>query len=68
MITEEKARKLADHWVQAWNSHDLAQIMSHYAEDAVLVSPVAGRSDETFPTKTVLQRQRTTSGLRREGM
>ena len=43
MITEDKARSLATHWVQAWNSHDLAEIMSHYAEDVVLVSPVAAR-------------------------
>jgi ketosteroid isomerase-like protein len=43
MLTEEKAQKLAAHWVQAWNSHDLAEIMSHYAEDVVLVSPVVAR-------------------------
>jgi len=43
MLTEERARKLAAHWLQAWNSHDLAEIMSHYAEDVVLVSPVAAR-------------------------
>jgi steroid delta-isomerase-like uncharacterized protein len=43
MITEDKARNLAAHWVEAWNSHDLAEIMSHYAEDVVLVSPVAAR-------------------------
>jgi hypothetical protein len=27
--------------VQAWNSHDLDEIVSHYAADVVLVSPVA---------------------------
>jgi ketosteroid isomerase-like protein len=43
MLTEDKARKLAAHWVHAWNSHDLDEIMSHYAEDVVLVSPVAAR-------------------------
>jgi predicted ester cyclase len=43
MLTEEKARKLGAHWVRAWNSHDLAEIMSHYAEDVVLVSSVAAR-------------------------
>ena len=43
MITEDNARDLTAHWVQAWNSHDLAEIMSHYAEDVVLVSPVAAR-------------------------
>src|ERR1700722_19287980 len=43
MLTEEKVRQLAVPCVQAWNSHDLAEIMSHYAEDIVLVSPVAAR-------------------------
>lgn len=43
MITENEARSLARHWVQAWNSHDLDEIMSHYAESVVLVSPVAAR-------------------------
>ena len=43
MLTEDKARDLAAHWIHAWNTHDLAEIMSHYAEDVVLVSPVAAR-------------------------
>ena len=43
MITEDKARNLATHWVQAWNSHDLTEIMSHYGEDVVLTSPVAAK-------------------------
>ena len=43
MLTEDKARNLAAHWIQAWNSHDLNKIMSHYGEDVVLVSPVAER-------------------------
>lgn len=40
MLTKEYAHGLAEHWVQAWNSHDLDEIMSHYEEDVVLVSPV----------------------------
>ena len=43
MITEEEAKHLAAHWIQAWNSHNLDDIMSHYAEAVVLVSPVAAR-------------------------
>ena len=43
MITEDEAQSLARHWVQAWNSHDLDEIMSHYGESVVLVSPVAAR-------------------------
>jgi len=43
MLTEDKALNLAAHWVQAWNSHDLDEIMSHYGEDVVLVSPIAAK-------------------------
>ncbi|NJO80381.1 MAG: nuclear transport factor 2 family protein [Cyanobacteria bacterium RM1_2_2] len=43
MLTGEQAHELAEHWVQAWNSHDLDEIMSHYEEDVVLVSPVAAK-------------------------
>lgn len=43
MTSKEKARQLATQWVHAWNSHDLNEIMSHYVEDIVLVSPVAAR-------------------------
>jgi hypothetical protein len=32
MLTEKEARNLASHWIQAWNSHDLDEIMSHYGE------------------------------------
>ena len=28
-------------WISAWNSHDLDEIMSHYADDVILVSPTA---------------------------
>ena len=41
MLTKSKARKFAHHWVEAWNSHDLDEIMSHYDSNVVLVSPVA---------------------------
>ena len=43
MVTETEARNMAGHWEQAWNSHDLEEIMSHYGENVVLVSPVAAR-------------------------
>lgn len=43
MLTVEEAREFATRWVAAWNSHDLEEIMSHYAADVVLVSPVAAR-------------------------
>jgi hypothetical protein len=43
MLTETQARDFADHWIQTWNSHDLDTIMAHYADEVVLVSPVAAR-------------------------
>jgi predicted ester cyclase len=34
---------LANHWVAAWNAHDLDLIMSHYDEAVELTSPVAAQ-------------------------
>ena len=35
------ANDFAREWVEAWNSHDLARVLSHYEEDVVLISPRA---------------------------
>jgi predicted ester cyclase len=35
------AREFAQDWVDAWNSHDLERILSHYDDEVLLVSPVA---------------------------
>ena len=35
------AREFAQDWVDAWNSHDLEQILTHYDDEVLLVSPVA---------------------------
>lgn len=43
MLTESQVRQLAGDWLRAWNSHDLDAIMSHYAPEIVLTSPVAAR-------------------------
>ncbi|HEX4037774.1 MAG TPA: nuclear transport factor 2 family protein [Acidobacteriaceae bacterium] len=43
MLTEAEARAFAHRWIQAWNSHDLEAILSLYAPEVVLVSPVAAR-------------------------
>lgn len=43
MLTETQAREFAEHWIDAWNSRDLEQILSHYDEEVVLSSPVAAR-------------------------
>lgn len=42
-LTKEEARSLADHWVAAWNDHDLDAIMSHYDDAVELTSPVAAQ-------------------------
>ena len=43
IVTGEGARSFAEEWIAAWNSHDLDRIMSHYADDVVLTSPVAAK-------------------------
>ena len=43
MLSETDARQFADHWIRAWNSHDLDDIMSHYAAEVVLTSPTAAK-------------------------
>ncbi|MBD1846887.1 nuclear transport factor 2 family protein [Cyanobacteria bacterium FACHB-63] len=43
MLTQEQAQQPAAHWIAAWNAHDLNEILAHYAEDVVLVSPIAAK-------------------------
>ena len=33
----------AEAWIAAWNAHDLDQILAHYAEDIVFISPNAAK-------------------------
>ena len=42
-MTKDETRKLADHWIAAWNAHDLDLIMTHYDDIVELTSPVAAR-------------------------
>ena len=37
------AHAFAQDWIDAWNSHDIERILSHYDEDVTLASPVALR-------------------------
>ena len=39
MLTVEDAEHFAAEWIAAWNSHDLARILSHYHDDFVMSSP-----------------------------
>ena len=43
MLSETEARQFARSWVQAWNSHDLDAVMSHYVQEVVLTSPTAAK-------------------------
>jgi len=40
IVTRDEAWKLAEHWIAAWNAHDLDLIMSHYEDSIELTSPV----------------------------
>jgi len=40
-VTREDAWNLANHWVAAWNAHDLDLIMTHYDDAVELTSPAA---------------------------
>ncbi len=42
-MTKDDAWKLANHWVAAWNAHDLDSIMTHYEDAIELTSPVAAQ-------------------------
>jgi hypothetical protein len=42
-VTRDEALKLANHWVAAWNAHDLDLIMTHYDDTIELTSPVAAQ-------------------------
>ncbi|MGA2810625.1 MAG: nuclear transport factor 2 family protein [Candidatus Acidiferrum sp.] len=42
-MTRDEAWSLANHWVAAWNAHDLDLIMTHYEDAVELISPVAAR-------------------------
>ena len=38
-MTPENAQKFADGWIEAWNSHNLERILSHYDDDFEMSSP-----------------------------
>jgi hypothetical protein len=52
-------REFANDWIDAWNSHDLARVMSHYEDDVVLTSPrvrlILGREDGIIRGKAALR-------------
>jgi predicted ester cyclase len=52
-MTKDEAWNLANHWVEAWNGHDLDLIMTHYEDAIELTSPVAARLLEKPDGKVV---------------
>ena len=42
-MTRDEAWNLANHWVAAWNDHDLDAIMEHYEDAVELTSPAAAQ-------------------------
>jgi ketosteroid isomerase-like protein len=40
MMNIEQANAFADHWIHAWNTHDMEMILSHYTDDFEMSSPV----------------------------
>jgi ketosteroid isomerase-like protein len=47
MIDSQFVSEFANHWIEAWNSHDIDEILSHYTDDFEMSSPViVGTMDE----------------------
>jgi ketosteroid isomerase-like protein len=40
MIDSKWAREFAHEWIDSWNAHDLNRILSHYADDFEMRSPI----------------------------
>ncbi len=59
MISREFADNFAGDWIEAWNSHDLDRILSHYTEDFVMSSPyiaqVVGEPSGTLRGKPAIR-------------
>jgi predicted ester cyclase len=52
-MTKDEAWNLANHWVAAWNAHDLDLIMTHYDNAVELTSPVAAQLLGTSDGKVI---------------
>lgn len=58
MLTRAFADAFAREWIDAWNSHDLARILSHYRDDFTMSSPriavVAGEASGVLQGKAAV--------------
>ena len=59
MISREFGEEFAKEWIEAWNSHDLDRILSHYSEDFTMSSPyiaqIAGVASGSLTGKTAVR-------------
>lgn len=39
-MTHAEAQQFAEHWVNAWNKHDLEEVLSHYTDDFEMTTPM----------------------------
>jgi hypothetical protein len=57
-MTLEEAKHFAEHWVAAWNNHDISAVLSHYTDDFEMTTPmiqrVLGIESGTLKGKTVV--------------
>ena len=57
-IDEVFAERFAADWIEAWNAHDLARVLSHYADDFEMSSPyivqIAGEPSGTLRGKAAV--------------
>ena len=58
VMDREQARRFAEEWIAAWNSHDLERILAHYEDDFEMSSPiitqVMGEPSGTLRGKTAI--------------
>jgi hypothetical protein len=52
-VTGDEARELTNHWLAAWNAHDLDLIMTHYDDAIELTSPAAAQLLGTADGKVI---------------
>jgi ketosteroid isomerase-like protein len=40
MIDQERAQRIAQEWLDAWNAHDPERVVAHFADNVIVVSPM----------------------------
>jgi len=58
MLDDAFAQRFAAEWIEAWNTHDLKRVLSHYADDFEMSSPyivqIAGEPSGTLRGKAAV--------------